>query len=178
MNNNEKQDIQQKSEKAKRRTLSLEERILFALVLVLFGAIILINTINTADFNPTVEYVSHNSNENMFTENKTSSTSSLSDGSTESENTSSSKETQAEATSNQAASTTTTVSNSQAIIVNINTASIEQLTQLNGIGEVKAKAIIDYRNANGNFETVDELLYVSGIGEKTLEKIRGSITVK
>lgn len=179
MNNNEKQDIQPKSEKAKRHTLSLTERVLFALVLVLFGAIVLINTINTGDFNPTVEYISHNSDENVLTENKTNSTSSLSEGSTESTSTSSSEETQSEAAATTSvASTTTVVSNSQAIIVNVNTASIEQLTQLNGIGEIKAKAIIDYRTANGNFETVDELLYVSGIGEKILEKIRGNITVK
>lgn len=62
-------------------------------------------------------------------------------------------------------------------IVNINTAIKEQLMTLDGIGEVKAMAIIDYRRENGNFRTVDELMEVEGIGEKTLEKIRNSITV-
>lgn len=61
--------------------------------------------------------------------------------------------------------------------VNINTASVEQLMTLNGIGDVKAKAIVNYRNENGSFSSVDELLNVSGIGEKTLEKIRAYITV-
>lgn len=61
--------------------------------------------------------------------------------------------------------------------VNINTATKEQLMTLNGIGEVKAAAILEYRRENGSFYTVDELMNVKGIGEKTLEKIRGNITL-
>ncbi|MBL7119888.1 MAG: ComEA family DNA-binding protein [Dehalococcoidia bacterium] len=61
--------------------------------------------------------------------------------------------------------------------VNINTASTEELQTLYGIGPVKAQAIIDYRNANGFFHSVDELINVSGIGPKTLEKIRDQVTV-
>lgn len=62
-------------------------------------------------------------------------------------------------------------------IVNINTADLNQLQTLNGIGEVKAQAIIDYREAHGAFRSVDELTNVKGIGDKTLEKNRDRITV-
>ncbi|WP_293765589.1 helix-hairpin-helix domain-containing protein [uncultured Aquitalea sp.] len=61
--------------------------------------------------------------------------------------------------------------------VNINTATQEQLESLNGIGPVKAKAIIDYRAKNGAFKSVDDLKNVSGIGDKTLEKLRKDIAV-
>lgn len=62
-------------------------------------------------------------------------------------------------------------------IVNINTASKSELMSLNGIGEVKAQAIIDYREANGQFSVIEEIMQVSGIGEKTFEKIKNRITV-
>ncbi len=61
--------------------------------------------------------------------------------------------------------------------ININTATSDELQQLSGIGEVKAKAIIEYRTNYGNFTTIDELMNVKGIGEKTFEKIKDSITV-
>ncbi len=62
-------------------------------------------------------------------------------------------------------------------LININTASSELLQTLSGIGEVKAQAIIDYRTSNGNFTSVEQLLNVKGIGEKTLDKIKGYICV-
>lgn len=62
-------------------------------------------------------------------------------------------------------------------LVNINTATAEQLMTLKGIGEVKSQAIIDYRNKNGAFRNIEQLLFVKGIGEKTLDKIRDHITV-
>ncbi|MBV8680623.1 MAG: helix-hairpin-helix domain-containing protein [Aquitalea sp.] len=61
--------------------------------------------------------------------------------------------------------------------VNINTATQQQLESLNGIGPVKAKAILDYRTKNGPFKSVDDLKKVSGIGDKTLEKLRKDIAI-
>ena len=61
--------------------------------------------------------------------------------------------------------------------VNINSASVEQLSQLRGIGPAIAQRIIDYRDANGNFRSVEDLLNVRGIGVKTFENIKGAITV-
>jgi len=61
--------------------------------------------------------------------------------------------------------------------VNINTAPISELTKLNGIGEGKAKAIIEYREKNGLFKDISEITNVSGIGNSTYEKIKDNITV-
>lgn len=61
--------------------------------------------------------------------------------------------------------------------VNINTADLTQLQTLSGIGIKKAEAILTYREENGNFKSIEELKEVSGIGEKTVEKLRASITI-
>lgn len=61
--------------------------------------------------------------------------------------------------------------------VNINTASKEELIGLNGIGEVLADRIIEYREANGGYKDVRELTNVKGIGEKLLEKLLPYMTV-
>ncbi|CAJ1778320.1 putative protein [Aeromonas hydrophila] len=62
--------------------------------------------------------------------------------------------------------------------VNLNTANINELTALKGIGEKKARAIVDYREKQGKFTTVDQLADVSGIGPATLEANRDMIIVK
>lgn len=62
-------------------------------------------------------------------------------------------------------------------LINVNTADTRELIKLSGIGEVKAAAIVAYREEHGAFSSVEELLNVKGIGEKTLEKIRGYVTV-
>lgn len=61
--------------------------------------------------------------------------------------------------------------------VNLNTATVEELQTLSGIGEKKAADIISYREAHGPFKQVDDLLQISGIGEKTLDKFREQVTV-
>jgi competence protein ComEA len=69
-------------------------------------------------------------------------------------------------------------SNSQGIsntIVNINTATIEQLKTLNGIGDSKAKSIIEYREQNGGFKSKEDIKNVTGIGEKMFERIKEQI---
>ena len=62
--------------------------------------------------------------------------------------------------------------------VNLNTADASTLKrELNGVGEVKAQAIVEYRDANGPFASVDELLEVKGIGQAILEKNRDKLSV-
>jgi competence protein ComEA len=62
-------------------------------------------------------------------------------------------------------------------LVNINTASASQLETLPGIGPTYAKRIIDYRQSNGGFKSIEEIQNVKGIGPKTFEKLKDLITV-
>jgi len=62
-------------------------------------------------------------------------------------------------------------------LININTASLQELDTLPGIGPSKAAAIIDYRQKNGPFDTIEDIMKVSGIGQVTFEKLKSLITV-
>lgn len=62
--------------------------------------------------------------------------------------------------------------------VNVNKANIAQLQTLSGIGPAKAQEIIKYRKSHGGFKTVDELVNVSGIGPKTVAKLRTQVSIR
>jgi competence protein ComEA len=62
--------------------------------------------------------------------------------------------------------------------ININTARIDELIQIPGIGPAYAKKIIDYRKKYNGFRTIEEIKRIKGIGDKTFEKMKGYIKVK
>ena len=62
-------------------------------------------------------------------------------------------------------------------LININTADLNELQQLTGIGPSKAQAIISYREENGLFQRLEDLLQVTGLGEKTFEKLKNMIKI-
>ncbi len=63
-------------------------------------------------------------------------------------------------------------------MININTATAEELDKLPGIGPVKSQAIIQYREEHGGFKSIDEIKNVKGIKEGEFGKIKDNITVK
>jgi comEA protein len=73
----------------------------------------------------------------------------------------------------------TTASKPEAVkLININTASAEDLTSLKGIGEKTAQAIVEYREKNGAFKAIEDIKNVKGISDKKFEAIKSSICVK
>mgnify|MGYP001260821221 CR=1 FL=1 len=62
-------------------------------------------------------------------------------------------------------------------LINLNTATVEQLEKLPGVGPKTAERIIEYRQKNGAFKKVEELMNVKGIGEKSFLKIKSQLTV-
>ena len=62
--------------------------------------------------------------------------------------------------------------------ININVTNVAELTLLPGIGEKKAQAIIDYREEYGSYQTIEDLMNVSGIGQKTFDKLSSMISVQ
>ena len=63
-------------------------------------------------------------------------------------------------------------------IVNINTATVDQLVLLPGIGESRANALIEIRKNRGGFKSIDELLEIKGIGEAGLAKLRPHVALR
>ncbi|MCM1007015.1 MAG: helix-hairpin-helix domain-containing protein [Ruminococcus flavefaciens] len=71
-----------------------------------------------------------------------------------------------------------TAAENDKIYININTAGADELVKLKGIGPVLSEAIIDYRLKNGNFNNIEEIMLVSGIGEGIFENIKNYIYVE
>ena len=81
-----------------------------------------------------------------------------------------------EGNSEKGKSSNTSPSNSKQGTVNINTATLEELQTIKGIGKKKAEAIVQYRKEHGAFRTKEDLLQVKGIGKKALEVIESQVT--
>jgi len=62
-------------------------------------------------------------------------------------------------------------------LININTASTEELKQISGIGDIIADRIVEYRESNGPFENAEDIKGVKGIGEKMYDKMKNQIIV-
>ena len=63
-------------------------------------------------------------------------------------------------------------------VVNVNTATLEQLQQLPGVGETRARALVEARREKGGFRSIEELMAVHGVGKALLEKLRPYVTLE
>mgnify|MGYP004454824219 FL=1 len=78
----------------------------------------------------------------------------------------------------EAVKTVNKVKNQKLALININTAGVDELTKLTGIGNKKALEIIEYRNKNGKFTNIEDIKKVKGIGEKSFNKIKDRIALE
>ncbi len=65
----------------------------------------------------------------------------------------------------------------QAKLIKLNSATVEELSSLHGVGEAKAAAIVEYRKVNGKFDSIEQLTEVKGIGEKFIQKNRSQLSL-
>ncbi len=68
--------------------------------------------------------------------------------------------------------------NEEELMININTANVFELQLLDGIGEKTAERIIEFRNENGNFEVIEDLMRIDGIGKKKFDAVKEHICVE
>ncbi len=141
------------------------EKILIIVALIFCAGILFYNAFFIPDISiPSVIYVDSTTDEISSAENPTSAPGSEKYSSAGSSSTSN--------------STSEPSTGSSSGKVNINTATAEELDEkLTGVGPAIAKRIVDYRNSVGKFNSIEEIMNVSGIGEKTFEKFKDLIFV-
>ena len=141
------------------------EKILIIVALIFCAGILFYNAFFIPDISiPAVIYVDSNSDDISSAER--------------SANESDSQKYSSENSSSQSNSTNTPSTDTSNSKVNINTATAEELDEkLTGVGPAIAKRIVDYRNSVGKFNSIEEIMNVSGIGEKTFEKFKDIICV-
>lgn len=139
------------------------ERILISIAIIICACIIGYNAFFIPNINePTVIYIDTNTQSSSSEEKD--------------ENIESKEEYEPKS---EASGETTTNNGSSNNIININTASEETIANANlsGIGDGLAKRIVEYRNNNGRYNSIEEIVNVKGISEKTFEKIKDNICV-
>lgn len=137
------------------------EKVLVGIALLILAGIIAYNIISSQKSDPTIVYINQSSSQTQIGKTSQIPPETLNLD---------------ELTSGAGVSTTSKVGAVGRI--NINTASLDELMTLPGIGEKKASRIIEYRTTYGDFFSTDEITEVSGIGEKIYEKIKDLITVE